>query len=193
MDKLPIIFIDHGDTAALRLSLESFLSMNACALPRLRIIVLTCKPPTSTTTMLDSFQKQIDRLIVRSKTFHWLAVFQTLQTLKTPYVILLPPGWDSHAPLHPYLDQLSDTLSAYPHVGMIKLTRDTGTLNDITGDPIVYHHVSSSVLIGNGNIQFDVPIMLRTDRPKSGKFYVGKLKSKPEVFRRLPEGSPKCQ
>lgn len=174
--RLPVIFIGYDDAEVFRYSIESFLDTNAYMLSKLYSLALVYQPSTAMSAVLRDLGPRIDKCIIQRKQFHWSSAFATIQTLKSKHVIIIPYGWNAHAPLHTYLDQITDVLTNQPDVCMIQLASDTHSSVHAT----VFHYATPNILIGNGDIRFDIPILLPTTCPKSGKSLIGRLK--PGIF-----------
>lgn len=174
--RLPVIFIGYDDAEVFRCSVESFLDTNAYILHRLYSLALVYQPTRAMSAILRALSPRINKCVIQQKQFHWSSVFATMQTLKSRHVIIIPYSWNACAPLHTYFDQISDVLTNQPDVCMIQLASDTHSSTHAA----VFHYATPNILIGNGDIRFDIPILLPTTCPKSEKSLIGRLK--PGIF-----------
>lgn len=173
----PIIYINNHTNALLLRTINSFITLNSCALSQFPISLL------SKSACPRSLKPQLSKSLLCQKGVHWSTIFKHAQNLHTPCVIVIPSEWESLSPLHPYIPQLLTSMQRFPGVGMIKLVHDIDCVNTITSAPIIYRRITRDVFLGNGNIKFDSPILLRASRPSSKNFEVGQLKTR--IFQKI--------
>lgn len=183
MRKIVTVFPDGGDVTALRHSIDTFLVMNASDLDRFTIIIHLRAPSEDAKSLVRSLYSHRDITIMTSKSSPCMPCI--MKRHKVRYAIIIPPGNRSIAPLVSYLDEFAVVLQNYPTLTHIRLLPDTDHCNLITKRQLVYRYATSHVLVGNGNLRRDLPILIKSTLKQTTTSVSGMLK--PQIFRRYDQ------
>lgn len=178
--RMVIIFYDAGDPLALRHSLDTFLVMNASHLNEFKIIVHLLRPDNEASELIQTLYSH--RTPYLTATTRPPCIPCILKRHKVRYGIVIPPGYRSIAPLWSHLDEIRYNLRELPDLTHIRLFPDTDLSNTTTHKPLVYHYHTYNIMIGNGNLRRDLPILVKSNLTQTPTSTSGVLK--PIVFRK---------
>lgn len=179
MKRLLTVFPDGGDLIGLRHSLDTFLVMNASDLARFQIVIHLKSPDQDTIDLAKRLYSHRGVTITKGKSSPCMPCI--MKRFRTRYSVIIPPGFRSIAPIWPYLDEIATVLQSYPRLTHIRLLPDTDTQNLIHKSPLVYHYATPHILVGNGNLRRDLPILIKSSLKQTPTTVAGMLK--PQIFR----------
>ena len=179
MRKLLTVFPDGGDLIGLRHSLDTFLVMNASNLHQFQLSIHLKSPDPDTKDLVKRLYSHRGVTIITGKSSPCMPCI--MKRFRTRYAVIIPPRYRSISPLWPYLDEIATVLQSYPRLTHIRLLPDTDTKNLIHNTPLVYHYATPHLLIGNGNLRRDLPILMKSSLRQTQTTVAGMLK--PQIFR----------
>jgi hypothetical protein len=141
-------------------SVMSFINQNISELKQFKLVVHLCRPSAETAEYAKTNIAQYTPYIEVSKSL--MCAPCELKRHKVRYGVFVHASFRSVSPLWYYVDELKHTLQTVPEISHIKLSPDYETKNHITNAPLVYHYHTRHVLVGNGYLSAQYPMLVRS-------------------------------
>lgn len=178
--RIVTIFYDGGDLSLLRHSFDTFLVMNNAKLSEFKLVVYLYRPSHETVETVKHLYAHRTPYLTAGATLPCIPCI--LKRHRVRYGIVIPPGYRSIAPIWPYLDEIKHNLKEIPALTHIQLTPDTDLSNKTTHKALVYRYNTANIMIGNGNMHRDVPVLTKAKLDQTPSSVSGVLK--PIIFRK---------